>query len=138
MDNTFQLISKINDKMRQFITEELSKNGVNDLVSSHGSIILALNHNEDVKLLDLAKKTGKSPQTMTTLVRKLENEGYVQIRKADHDKREKNVSLTSKGKDFIPVMNSISLDLLKKQYKGLNDKEQFVLRELLQKVLHNF
>jgi len=138
MDNTFQLISKINDKMRQFITEELSKNGVNDLVSSHGSIILALNHNEDVKLLDLAKKIGKSPQTMTTLVRKLENEGYVQIRKADHDKREKNVSLTSKGKDFIPVMNSISLDLLKKQYKGLNDKEQFVLRELLQKVLHNF
>ena len=138
MDNTFQLISKINDKMRQFITEELSKNGVNDLVSAHGSIILALNHNEDVKLLDLAKKTGRSPQTMTTLVRKLENEGYVQIRKADHDKREKIVSLTSKGKDFIPVMNSISLDLLKKQYKGLNDKEQFVLRELLQKVLHNF
>jgi len=124
--------------MREFITEELNKNGVYDLVSSHGSIILALNHNEDVKLLDLAKKTGKSTQTMTTLVRKLENEGYVQIRKADHDKREKNVSLTSKGKDFIPVMNSISLDLLKKQYKGLNDKEQFVLRELLQKVLHNF
>jgi len=138
MDNTFQLISKINNEMRQFITEELNKNGVYDLVSSHGSIILALNHNEDVKLLDLAKKIGKSPQTMTTLVRKLENEGYVQIRKADHDKREKNVSLTSKGKDFIPVMNSISLDLLKKQYKGLNDKEQFVLRELLQKVFHNF
>ena len=138
MDNTFQLISKINNEMRQFITEELNKNGVYDLVSSHGSIILALNHNEDVKLLDLAKKIGKSPQTMTTLVRKLENEGYVQIRKADHDKREKNVSLTSKGKNFIPVMNSISLDLHKKQYKGLNDKEQFVLRELLQKVFHNF
>ena len=42
IDNTFTLISRIDGEIRRFITEELAKEGITDIVPSHGAIIVEL------------------------------------------------------------------------------------------------
>lgn len=138
MDNSFNLISKINKKMANYIILELEKEGIDGLVMSHGSIILALSKKNTLNLKELANIIGKSPQTMSTLVRKLIKLNYIEQTTNPSDKRNKNLSLTEKGLKFIPVFNRISSDLYVQQYIGFSHLEQQTLRKLLMKLSNNF
>lgn len=124
--------------MDGYILDELKKAGYPELSISHGMILINF-HNKDVmNYKELSKRISKSPQTMTTLVRKLEQSGYILLQVDKFDKRNKLVSLTNKGKDFIPVMMTISKNLYKKQYVGFSQEEQTIIKQLLAKLEENF
>ena len=137
MDNLVGLISKANRNMNEFIIKELHRNGYN-LHPSHGNIMINFVDENTLNYKELSKKINKSPQTMTTLIRKLEEEDLVVIHIDENDKRNKLVSLTKKGTVFIDVMLQISKDLYEIQYQGLTTEEKTILRTLLDKVITNF
>ena len=124
--------------MAQFIIDRLYEQDIKDLVLSHGSILLTLARYDDLNLQEIAEKVNKSPQTITTLVRKLVKEDYVILKKSNSDKREKVVTLSEKGREFMPIMNVISDELFEVQFKGMSIPEQEALRSLLQRMLNNF
>lgn len=137
MDNLIGLLSKANRHMTEYIQEELKKKGYN-LHPSHGNIMINFVHTDSMNYRELSKKTNKSPQTMTTLIRKLVDEGLVVINVDIEDKRNKLVSLTEEGKRFIDVMLDISNHLFIRQYQGITNEEQDILKGLLEKVIGNF
>lgn len=137
MDNLMQLISQTNKSMANFIHTELMILGYN-LQASHGNILIHFYNNKSLNYRELSKKTGKSPQTMTTLIRRLVEEDLVEINTSSTDKRNKLVSLTSKGEAIIIEMIRISKDMYTKQYLGIEEPEQKKLKELLTKVIKNF
>ena len=138
MDDLLNIISKLNTTMSQYILQELEKQGYQDFALSHGKILINFINEEELNYKELSKRINKSPQTMTTLVRKLEKEEYLTLKVDPTDKRNKLVRLTEKGKQFIPVMMDISQSLFEKQYQGISDSEQKVLYSLLHKTLNNF
>lgn len=137
-DNTLTIISKIYHGMEELLIEELKQSGVVGIVPSHGKILYALFKNNSLSMNELSEKIQKTPQTVTTLVKKLEDMGYIKSNKLRTDRRTTIVELTEKGKDLKPIFDSISEKLYIQQYQGLNEEEIAELVRLLKIVENNF
>lgn len=137
-DNTLSLISRIHQGMNEIIMKELKKAGIDGLVPSHGSIMVELFNGKKLSMNDLAAKIGKTPQTVTALVKKLTEIGYVQSEKSAQDRRTTLVSLTAQGEGLQDVFIRASEKLYETQYQGLTEEEIREFRRLLLQVWQNF
>lgn len=124
--------------MGTLLVQELKKAEVDGIVSSHGAILMELFFQSELPMNVLAEKIGKTPQTVTSLVKKLVDMGYLETRKSESDRRTTMVLLTDKGRDLQPVFYSISEKLYDTQYMGMTAEEIQELRRLLMMVLENF
>lgn len=138
MDNTYTLISRIHQAVNQFILLELKKEGIEDIVPSHGAILIELFKRDGLPMNELALRIDRTPQTVTSLVKKLALQGYVFTEKSSGDGRITCVFLSEKGKRMDQILTRISEDIYKLQYDGLDRQEITVLRKALEKMNHNF
>ena len=138
IDNTYSIISKIYGSMNDLLISELRENNIDNIVPSHGSIIMVLLKHKELSMNEIANKIGKTPQTVTTLVKKLISLGYVEKKKSESDQRASIVKLTEKGLAFESILILISEKIFEKQYLGMNEEEIKILRKLLMKMESNF
>lgn len=130
-DNTLTLISKVHKGLDNLLVAELKQSGITGIVPSHGAILAALFGGRSLSMNELAAKIGKTPQTVTTLVDKLESKGYIKSWKSQQDKRTTMVALTEEGEALEPVFSLISHKLFEVQYQGLTQEEIEELRRIL-------
>ena len=138
MDNTIYLIAKIKYLSDKYIAQKLKEIGIEELVSSHGRILVVLFKYKSLTMSDLACKIEKDPSTVTTLVKKLIKLGYVEIIKDEKDKRSNKVVLTQEGINLEDKMNNISKKMYDIQYNDISDEDIIKFREILEKMLENF
>jgi len=132
-------ISRTKDKMLHFIEKQLQKNGLDDLIPSHGNILTALYENHDkLTMKQIAKTIGKDKSTITPLVNKLMDLGYITREKNQMDKRVTYIMLTEKGKQMQTKFSGISNEVYRTAYKGFSVEEQKVFLRLLKKLNNNF
>lgn len=132
------LISKIRESANKFITDEMDKWGAKGLVPSHGDILSALLKHERLTMKEIADKIGRDKSTVTVLVNKLIDQGYIEKTRDIEDNRVVFVSLTEKGRELKPMFDSISKDLLSIVYKGVSEDEKEELLTILRKIKNNF
>ena len=130
-------ISKIQEKGNRFIVEQLNKNGIKELVPSHGDILAVLYKDGKTTMKEIADKIHRTKPNVTVLVNKLERLGYVKREESKTDKRYTYIVLTQKGKNFEPVFKDISKKLNKKLYTNFSDNEYEKLETCLKKALKN-
>ena len=87
---------------------------------------------------ELAQKINRTKPTVTILVNKLVNYGYVYKEKSITDNRVTYIKLTPLGIALKPVFENISKDLNKIIYKGLSDTDAEKLEILLNNISENF
>lgn len=138
MDNTANMIAKLNFKMQQFIVKRLAEKGIKGIVPSHGAIVLSLLRHHSLTMNELAKKISKDPSTVTCLVKKLTALGYTKITKDMFDKRANRVSLTDEGLALVDVITQVSEELYQRQYLGFSENEVAAFRALVEKMTANF
>lgn len=138
IDNTFTLISRLDGEIRRFITEELAREGLTNIVPSHGAIIMELMKHGQVTMNEVARLIGRTPQTVTSLVKKLVKDGYVETRKSPGDSRVTEASLTDKGRILAATLLGISEKNYEIQYDGLSEDEITILRNGLIRMYENF
>ena len=110
IDNTFTLISRIDGEIRHFIAEELAKDGITDIVPSHGAIILELMKHGPLPMNELA-----------------------------HDiDRVTMAALTEAGARLAAALCCISEKIYDLQYNGIKEDEIAVLRGALAQMYANF
>ncbi len=136
--NTLSVIATIRETANQFIIEELEKHGVKGMVPSHGAILNALYMNKSMTMKEIANAIRRKQPTVTVLIDKLAENGYVKKEKDRGDTRITNILLTKKGEEFQTVFLEISQKLNKKMHKGLNDEEMAALQIILDKIMNNF
>ena len=134
MRNLLALVSKIHEKGNRFIIEQLKKNGAEGLVPSHGDILVCLYQKDKMTMKDIADKIHRTRPTVTVLVNKLEQLGYLKREVSQEDSRYTYIVLTKKGLDFKPTFEKISNELNDILHKNLSDKEADTLEKLLKKV----
>jgi MarR family transcriptional regulator, organic hydroperoxide resistance regulator len=133
------LIGNIQGHYRDYLKEELESKGVKGLLPSHGSILACLYKcGGSVQVLEVARWLGRSKSSISELVDRLEEFGYVVKNSNDDDKRGVTVSLTRKGKDFKKHFEEISSRLLETAYKDFTEEEIDALSALLMKLFDNF
>lgn len=136
-ENVISLISKIRTKVNRQIELEMSRHGMKGIATSHGDILYALFQKQRMSMAELAGKIGKDKSTVTALVKKLENMGYVRKERSAEDTRIFYVTLTVKGESLKPVFDEISDDIIKKFYKGISESDKNELLRILGKIYNN-
>lgn len=115
----------------------MARHNMIGIVTSHGDILYALFRKERMTMAELAEAIGKDKSTVTSLVRKLEDLGYVQKDRSSKDARIVYVTLTEKGNSLKPSFDQISADIINKVFKDIPESEQDELFRLLKKVYDN-
>ncbi|MDT8717521.1 MarR family transcriptional regulator [Clostridium sp. 19966] len=135
--DAISLISKIREKVNHLIVQEMSQNGIEGIVTSHGDIIYALYNKEKMTMAEIAEKIGRDKSTVTALVDKLVKFGYVIKERDREDSRVVYAALTSRGKELKPVFESISMKVLSVFYLGVPEKDKEELIRILNKIYNN-
>lgn len=136
--NVASLISNIRDSVNKFIIVELENHGIQGFVPSHGDILMYLYHHDHVTMKELAEHIHRTKPTVTILVNKLVEYGYVMKEKDTSDKRATYIKLTTKGKELQPVFKLISARVKEMMYGGFSEEEGMQLENLLENLLRRF
>lgn len=136
--DVISLISKIREKVNRFITQEMAKQGIDGIATSHGDIIYALLQKPRLTMADISRTIHKDKSTVTALVDKLVRLGYVTKERDKEDTRVVYVALTGKGRELETVFEAISAELLNQFYLNVTEQEQEVLLRILVKINNNF
>lgn len=132
-------ISRTKSNMIKFIENNLKENNLNDLIPTHGNILTALyESNKKLTMKEIAKKIGKDKSTVTSLVNKLINLGYLKKEQSTVDRRVTYISLTEKARDIEGKFNFISSQVKETAYKDFTDEEKEEFLRLLRKLSSNF
>lgn len=137
-DDTLNAMSRSLALMNRFIADELHAHGLGGIVPSHGGILVELFKQDELPMGEIAARIAREPSTTTVLVRKLEESGYVALRKDPADKRVVLVSLTERGRALQPVFQRISDQLFEIAQKDISDGDWQVMRQTLRQVQRNF
>lgn len=135
--NIAHLIGNVREKINRFLARELERCAVKGLVASHGSILYYLFREEQVSMKKLAEVVGRDKSTVTTLVDKLVNLGYVTKGSGDADQRYSYVSLTEEGRALEPSFREISDNLLAAIFKDVSEEERREVVRILAKIDSN-
>ena len=128
------LVSRIREKANRFILAELEEQGIKGIVPSHGDIFYVLFRCERCAMKDLAEKIHRTKPTVTVLVDKLVNMGYVVKEKCPEDGRVTYIKLTPEGERLKPLLQEISAKMNERVYQGLNPDNAEKLEQLLHHV----
>lgn len=132
------LISRIQNKANRFIVAELKKYGITGIAPVHGDILLALFFHKRITMQDLAKLVDRKKSTITTLVEKLIQLGYVQKQKDENDNRYFIISLTDKGKSLKVPLIEVSMNLINTVYQDMPMDQRTQLVKGLTEINNNF
>ena len=140
------LIAQIQNDANNYLDSQLKKIGLSEITTSHGFILFVLSQNkntetqklEPMTMKEISKRIDKNKSTMTVLIDKLLKYVYIIREKNNTDTRYSYISLSEKGKSFIPEMERISKELSEKFYTGFSEDEKKTVFYLLDKILSNF
>ncbi len=131
--------SKVKKRITKYLDNEIRYNEVKDLVPSYVDILLALYLNDGkMRMNEISECVGKDKSTITVLVNRLAERGYVKKVKSDLDKRVTNILPTDKGLDVQKTVMRFSKDINNIAFKGFNAKEKKEFFAYLHRIQENF
>lgn len=115
------------------------KSGDQDVTFSQGKVLWYLHkrEKEDVTLRDIEKFFDCSHATVSGIVSRLEEKGYVVLETSESDRRAKNVRITEKEKASFRCMRSRQQETEEWLLREFSDEEKKLLTEYLQRVYAN-
>ncbi len=138
MDNTISIISRIKSLSDSIIVQELEKRGHTGLAPSHGNILQTLISSEELTKTEIASRIKKEKNTVTSLIKKLKDLGYIETKVNEEDARSTIVFLTQKGIAMKEDFLEISEKLYDIQFEQLEDSQIKAFKMLLEIVHDNF
>jgi len=137
-NNAIALMSRIKEKANRFIIRELEEHGIQGIVPSHGEIMVNLFDNKEYTMKELAEKIHRSKPTVTILIDKLVDYGYVTKEKSLEDSRVTYIRLTQQGLELRPIFQQISDKVNGFVYEGLAESEAIFFEKILLNINQNF
>lgn len=121
-----------------FIVNEMRKRGIEDLIPSHGNLLVHLFGGNALTITELAQQTGRTKSTVSVLAGKLEKAGYLRREADPEDARLLRLRLTQKGEALEEAFAEITEEMHRKITEELGEKELAVLEALLAKSVQIF
>lgn len=128
------LIGFIHREADKFLENQLKKHNILGIAPSHGDILFNLYKYKSLTMQQLAKLIDRDKSTVTVLVNKLVELGYISKTPDLEDARVYNIAITEKGQELRPVFEEISKCLLAKVYDDFTLEEQTLLLKMLQRI----
>jgi DNA-binding MarR family transcriptional regulator len=134
-NNVGWLLAKASQRWNELLEEGFQAAGFPEVRPSHGSVLVPLFEDDELRMGELARRSGLSKQAMTTLVRSVEEAGLVTRARDSSDGRAYRISLTPRGQALRPVAENVLADIAARARSRLADDEFANLLVSLRKVV---
>lgn len=131
------LISKIHQLAGRIFTKKLKNYDLYEINSAQGRIIFVLWQNDGISIQELAKKTALEKSTLSRMLERLENSGYLLRISSKDDRRKTIIKLTPKNEKLKDAYEQVSDDMLDLFYKGFNECEIGTFEAYLKRIYDN-
>ena len=137
IDCPYYLISRVTLVVTSALKKGFSETGVAPIKPAYLGVLLTLWREDGLKVIDLGRKAGLEPSTMTGLLDRMERDALL-YREADpSDRRAQRIYLTATGRETeVPVLTVVD-EVLAEVFKGIDEKEIGNTKNVLQRVLTN-
>jgi DNA-binding MarR family transcriptional regulator len=104
-------LAKASQRWNEQLYEGFVREGFPEVRPSYGSVLIPLFEEDGLRMSEIASRARLSRQTMTTLVRLVEREGFVERRADPEDGRATRVYLTPRARRFEPAAERVLAEL---------------------------
>ncbi|MBI9012743.1 MAG: MarR family transcriptional regulator [Clostridiales bacterium] len=141
MKNNYVVYSfnKVKKLMHQYLDKQLKNFDISDIVPAYGDILTALYINDgQLKMNQISDMVGKDKSTITVLVNRLCERGYVDKEKSKLDKRVTYIRLSKKAYDYENEFLTIASNVKSVAFNGFTHEEQEQFMAYLSRMHDNF
>ena len=103
-----------------------------DLNRAQSGILFALHQEDSMSQKELAKRLN-----VTSMIKKMEQEGYITRKADEQDQRVMRLTLAQKGRDSIAYVIKTAEKLEEKVFEGMSAEEKMLFRRLLLQIIEN-
>jgi DNA-binding MarR family transcriptional regulator len=128
-------LAKASQRWNELLYEEFSARGYGEVRPAYGSILLPLFEEDGLRMGALAARARLSKQTMTTVIRLMEEAGLVTREPDPQDGRAVLVRLTARSREFAPVAGQVVAELEGRIARRLAPDDYRALRAGLKEVM---
>lgn len=131
------LITQIKQVQGRIFDVLLQKAGIREFNGAQGRILYVLWQEDGLPIIELAKRTGLAKTTLTGMLDRMDEKGFL-VRVTDaKDRRMLRIFLTAKAKILSDRYQQVSDEMSQIFYKGFSDEEIASFEKFLEKVLGN-
>jgi len=128
------LMSGISERIFFSLSSSYKNEGFKDLSPPQGAVLCALGTKIPASMTFISRKILRDRSTVTQIVKRLVECGYVERTKNKDDSRVTEVILTEKGKTARAAVIRSSRKMFKRIYKNTTPEERKLLISLLEKI----
>lgn len=137
MSNLKETISYLSDLIEKVLEETITQVDFTDLTSQQLRYLQVIVRMKNPTLSELAREIDLTKPTVTVLVDKLVEKGYVTRVKSDEDRRSMHLHINKKGAKINALREIAYQRMAEKISIGLSETEAAILNELLKKIVKN-
>lgn len=130
------LIAKIHQISDRILSRLLRENSI-EINPAQGRIMFSLWNNDNLPIRELAKRTSLSKSSLTSMLDRLEDAGYIYRVASSEDRREVLIRRTEKDKSFWNRYILVSRQMTRIFYEGFEDTEIEMFEQYLERILKN-
>jgi DNA-binding MarR family transcriptional regulator len=131
------LISKIHQLAGRIFAKKLRQYQIHEINPAQGRILFVLWENDGISIQQLAQKTQLGKSTLTSMLDRLEADGFITRSPSKNDRREILINRTEKDKAFQDSYLQISQEMIDLFYQGFTDHQVDEFEKSLIQILNN-
>lgn len=108
-----------------------------DLNRSQASILFTLHQRSSMSQKELGESLNMTPPSITSAIRKMEQEGYIRRRQDESDQRVMRLALTEKGAACVENVKRVADEMHELIFRGMSPEEILLFRRLLLQINEN-
>jgi len=131
------LIAKIHHLAGRIFARKLKKYNLEEINPGQGRILFALWKEDGISIQQLAEKTQLGKSTLTSMLDRLEESGYIKRVPSRDDRRKILIRLTEKDRALQGLYERVSEEMTKLFYRGFTSAEIEDFERNLERILEN-
>ncbi|MFX0124989.1 MAG: MarR family winged helix-turn-helix transcriptional regulator [Candidatus Hodarchaeota archaeon] len=131
------LIAKIHQLGGRIFAKKLKQYQLTEINPAQGRILFPLWKKDEISIHELSKATLLGKSTLTTMLKRLEDEGHIQRIPSEKDRRKTLIKLTEKNQRLQEKYIQVSSEMNDLFYHGLTEQEKDEFDRYLEIILEN-
>jgi len=131
------LIARVHQVAGRIFARKLLEQGIEEISPAQGRILFVLWREDSIPIGELARRTSLEKSTLTTMLDRLEETGFLERVRSQEDRRVVYVRRTEKDRAWQRSYVAVSEDMNRLFYAGLSSEQIDRFEETLRHVLEN-
>lgn len=131
------LINKVNFLSGRIFNKLMKEHKNLDINHAQGKILFVISIYKELSINDLCTELSLSKSTLTSMLDRLEDKGYILKRSSEKDKRITLISNTKKADESIVIFNDVITKMNAKFYDGFEEEDIKRFENYLEKIYFN-